>query len=143
MTLADMALSTQGLGDSLNGANVVAPTTANYVGSTTSNGNFTNLTVGFTVNLGSGAVYNGYMNGVGAQNGAFSVSGGTGDVLGLIVVRNFTSGTPNSGPGYTYFNIDYGFTPGATSANIAQASFTDPLSIYQDTTATSFPANKQ
>jgi hypothetical protein len=133
--LAEATSPAQSLGDSLITPELTptpppvpppAPTTAQYsTGTIASIGDFTNLNIGFTVNLSSGDVHDGHMSGIGSRNGNFSISGGTGTVDwiyggGSTTVQNFTGTTHNAA--YTEFTI-VPYTPGDASATINYATF--------------------
>lgn len=121
--LTDIALGVQTLGDALtgNGGLSVTPTTASYAYSGAPVG-FTALNFGFRVNLGSGAISSGYMNGSGAMNGAFNITGGTGSVA--TAIQGFTGTAHHAGNTGIWLNP--GFTPGAAAALVDSVIFTDP-----------------
>jgi hypothetical protein len=133
--LAEATSPAQSLGDSLITPELTptpppppAPTTAQYSTGTLSTLQFVSLNIGFTVNLSSGDVHDGYMSGTGSTVGPFNLSGGTGAVdstWGTTSVQNF-SGTPHlDGSGLTEFTI-LPYTPGDASVTINDAKVSDP-----------------
>lgn len=103
----------------------VTPTGAGYAYSGTAVGDFTTLDFGFNVDLGSGAISDGYMKGVGQNNGIFSITGGTGGLVGAEYPIQGFAGTPHDA-GNTGIWIDGSFTPGDPSALANSVLFTDP-----------------
>jgi hypothetical protein len=124
--LGDIALNTSLPSSALTGS---APATANYVlTSATLAGYFTGLNLGFTVDLGSGAITNGYMNGTGTNFGAFNLTGGTGNAstLDSLGITGF-SGTPH-GPASTgiYSFAPLTYSPPDPSVTIVSILLWDP-----------------
>ncbi len=140
-TLADIALTTQSIGDSLtSGGGSGSANTASYAFSGAGLNDFSILRFGFDVDLNSGALSNGYMNGTGNANGPFSLSGGTGSMGGGGAITGFT-GT-SLAPNGTGIWINPAFNPGDATALIDSVLVTDHSGINIDN-APNITAQKQ
>jgi hypothetical protein len=152
--LAGVPLSTQSLGDSLmagggggggggvggggiggGGGLTVTPIIAGYAYSSggLAAGSFTYLDFGFEMDLTSGAIFNGYMNGEGTYSSptSFNLTGGTGgtlDAMNQYPIQGFT-GTPHDASD-TWIRIA-SFTPGDSYA-YASVHFKDTGSSPTD-----------
>jgi hypothetical protein len=142
--LSDVSLPTQSLGDSMlaGGGSGGGANTALYAYSGTGITPFPTLNLGFTVDLGSGAITNGYMNGTGSTMGVFNLYGGTGyaGTLNTSGITGFSGTTHGTNTGI-YSSAP--LTPGDPSVNIVSILLRDPPNTGGDLYSGSITVLKQ
>jgi hypothetical protein len=134
--LAELSLPTQSLGDSLlagTGGGGGLPVAGYAYSSSVTVGDFNYLDFGFEVDLGTGAMSNGYMIGSGTVTGVtFNISGGTGGFTGTEYEIHGFTGTPHTGGSSTGIWIAGAFVPGDLAASVTSLMFVNAANTYTD-----------